>query len=836
MEYAGKNMEKKHKSFINLSIACSIIFLGLTGCQFNLPRGNTPTASHAFPKPPTPNPEPMAEIFFAVTVPAKIQPGETLVISILDEVTGLALNPSNHVMQMGDSTHYYIALPFAVNSIVKYRYLRKGDNTIIEDMYDDQLIRYRLYYVGGPGEVMDTVASWADSLFSSETGRITGKVENSEDGSGLPDILISAGGNQTLSDSNGEFSLEGLVAGTHNLVTYSLDGRYQPFQQGATIIAGKRTPVEIKMNPAPMVNVVFTVIVPDNTVPTAPLRLAGNIIQLGNSFGDLNAGFSSIAENMPVLSPMLDGRYTLSLMLPAGTDIRYKYTLGDGFWNAEHEANGDFVIRELIVPSSGGAVQDYVDTWQAGPSAPILFEVTAPANTSPTDIVSIQFNPYGWTEPIQMWPLGNNRWVYQLFSPFNLVNSFEYRYCRNVQCDDAYDSAKIGNSKGRSVSTSVAQQDLTDTIISWNWFSTNNSGSPQQYNVQQKDNGFLVGVELESYYSPTWMPWMPLAFQDIQEMGANLVVVSPTWTFQKEFPLVFGPLPGKDALGFDVSKTINQARAVNLNVALFPEGQFPQPVEDWWVTSPKDSAWWDAWFARYRAFAIYYADLAMENKVQMLVIGGDWLEPALPGGVLADGSNSNLPLDAETRWSRIIAEIRQHYDGQIYWAIPFPEGLASAPGVINELDGIYIQWYAPITTLDQPSTADMQVEAEGLLDTQVWPLQKTFHKPLIISVAYPSITGTAKACIPNGENGCAAWNSLNQPNPGNTSMEINLKAQEEAYLAVLNAINIRDWITGFISRGYYPPAELQDGSASIHGKSTTNLLSYWYPRFLGNIK
>ncbi|HCC78099.1 MAG TPA: hypothetical protein DEP80_00625 [Anaerolineae bacterium] len=683
---------------------------------------------------------------------------------------------------------------------------------------------------------MDTVSSWSDTTFTEDTGRITGRVVNGEDGSGLPDILISAGGSQTLSDSNGEFVLEGLVAGTQNLVAYSLDGRYQPFQQGAKIVPGKRTPVNINMIPAPLVNVVFTVIVPANTVPTAPIRLAGNLYQLGNSFGDLQGGINSVAVDMPVLTPMLDGRFTLSLMLPAGADIRYKYTLGDGFWNAEHQLGGNFLVRQLIVPDSGGVVQDVVETWQAGPSAPILFQVTAPANTPSTDIVSIQFNPYGWTEPLQMWPLGNNRWVYQLFSPLNLLDSFEYRYCRNDQCGSADDLDTAGNARGRIVSTSETPQDIQDTINSWKWLSNGTPVNFQEMNVQSREGGFWAGVELQADNAPSWQPWMIQSLQNIQSMGSNWVVISPTWTFQGETTLEFAPLPGKDPLGFEVSETINSARALNLNAAIFPDAHFLLNVDDWWLKAIRDPVWWDGWFARYRAFSIYYADLAMKNGVQALVLGGDWLEPALPGGILSDGSNSNLPADAETRWSSLVSEIRQHYNGQIYWAVNFPEGLANAPGLIYELDGIYLLWYAPLTNENQTSVDDLQIKAAELLDSEILSFQTTFQKPLVISIAYPSITGAAKACIPDEMGGCLDWSVLNQPNPEINSVELNLQAQEDAYLAMLNAVNDRSWISGFISRGYYPPAALQDQSVSINGKPTADLLGYWFPRLLGVIR
>jgi hypothetical protein len=831
------NFRRTHcQSILMLIVAGSMLLSALTGCQINFLATQTPNITPSYPLPPTATPQPMAEIFFAVTLPSPLQAGESLYLSILDEVTGLALNPVNYTMQAGDDLHYYVALPLVVNSVVKYRYVRQGNIQIFEDNYDRTPVRYRLYYVGGPGEVMDTVSGWSDTPFEGETGRITGNIVSNVDGSGLPDILICADGLQTLTDSNGDFVLDGLTAGIHNLVAYALDGRYQPFQQGAKIQAGKRTPVNIRMTQSEMVNVVFTISVPANTGPSAPIRLAGNLYQLGNSFGDLKGGVSSVADRMPVFTPMLDGRFTLSLMLPAGADIRYKYTMGDGFWNAEHQSGGNFVLRQLIVPASGGIVQEVIETWQSGPSAPILFEVTTPANTPVTDIVSIQFNPYGWTEPIHMWKLSNNHWVYQLFSPLNMLGSFEYRYCRNDQCGSADDSATAGNDMGRLVSTSLTAQDIQDTISSWQWLSDNVSVDTTGMNVQPRQPGFSAGVELQADYEPSWQMWMSQAMQNIQTMGSNLVVVSPTWTIKGESPLVFEQVPGEDPLGVEISDTVSRAQALNLNVAIFPQVHLPASADKWWTEARRDPEWWNAWFNRYRAFALYFADLATKNGVQTLVLGDDWMEPAYSGGTLTDGSSSNPPADAETRWSSLVAEIRQRFTGQLYWAVSYPGGLANAPGLIFEVDGIYLLWYAPLSITDQTDLEGMQAEAGMFLDSEIEPFQSVFQKPLIVSVAYPSINGTARACIPNNEGGCLEWSLLNQPISDPVSFDINLQAQSDAYLAVLNAVNDRSWISGFISRGYYPPAALQDPSASIHGKTSEALLSYWYSRWLGIVQ
>jgi len=65
---------------------------------------------------------------------------------------------------------------------------------------------------------------------------------------------------------------------------------------------------------------------------------------------------------------------------------------------------------------------------------------------------------------------------------------------------------------------------------------------------------------------------------------------------------------------------------------------------------------------------------------------------------------------------------------------------------------------------------------------------------------------------------------------------VDMKAQADIYQALLSAVNSRAWVTGFVSRGYYPPTILQDKSASTHGKLAADILWYWYPRLLGVVK
>ena len=632
------SLTKLNARKLSLAVLIIVFTFSSTGCQLSLIKlpswlggsGSTPTPD--IPSGPTPTPMPMAQVTFIAILPEPLADGETLALAILDEITGLALNASLYPMQPRDPQTYAVSLPFSLSSIIKYRYVRRTNVQLQEDTGTDVAVRYRLYQVNGPGETRDMIASWIDKTYTGATGSIEGEVY-AEGGGPLANIMVTAGGVQTITDSAGRFDLEGLPPGTHNLVAYALDGTYQTFQQGASVLENLNTPVKIYLKSAPLVNVTFNISVPSNTLPGAPVRLGGNLFQLGNTFADLRGGLSAVADRMPIMTAMPDGRYSISLNLPTGADIRYKYTLGDGFWNAEHKTTSEFNVRQLIVPAEDTVINDYVETWQAGSSAPILFEAEVPANTPVGDIIYIQYNPYGWTEPVPMWPIGNNRWVYKLYSPLSILGSFGYRYCRAGQCGSADDTATMGDSsRGRPVTTSLAPQDIKDTVNGWAWLENTQPSNLVGVPVTPRQNAFVAGVELQPTQHPNWVTSIPQAMQNIKALGANMVILTPTWTYGKASPLVMAPVPGKDSFWNDTYRMVTQGRALNMSVAIFPTPRFATNVDDFWASAPKTSDWWQTWFDHYRAFVLNYADLAAQSGAQTLILGGDWLNPALPNG------------------------------------------------------------------------------------------------------------------------------------------------------------------------------------------------------------
>jgi hypothetical protein len=221
----------------------------------------------------------------------------------------------------------------------------------------------------------------------------------------------------------------------------------------------------------------------------------------------------------------------------------------------------------------------------------------------------------------------------------------------------------------------------------------------------------------------------------------------------------------------------------------------------------------------------------------MLILGGEWITPAMPGGKLPDGSTSNVPADADAQWKAIFSEIRQHFTGKIYWGLPYVKSNFQAPlTFLQDTDGIYLLWSASLSANPGASKADYVAEAGRLLDNEISPLPSLINKPIILAIAYPSATGSASGCLADGKGGCLDWTALSRPLSDTPTVSVDLQTQADIYEAILTAINARSWISGFVSRGYYPPAALQDKSASIHGKPAADILWYWYPRMLGIVQ
>lgn len=390
------------------------------------------------------------DVTFNALLPANQPAGEGLLFTVLDDVTGLEFNPQRFEMQSSGENSASITLSVPAGTMLKYRYTRVNAAGNVEEVdANGEGIAYRAYLVDGPGHVAhDMIAAWADLPETIETGQITGTITETGSGNPLTDILVIAAGQQTHTDGDGRFLIPGLPQGLHNIVAFSPSGNHLPFQQGALVAASSETPASISLSPNLMANVTFWFTPPADHTTSTPVFLTGNL---------------DVLRARPLMTAQQDGRYSLTVQLPTGVDIRYKYTLGDGFWNAEHAQDGSFVLRQLIIPAGTTSIEinDQAGSWSAGSSAPILFDLTAPDTGS---LVYIQLKLLDWTTPLPMWPLGSGRWAYKLYSPTNFAAALEYRYCLDATCT----LLEASPGQPRSVAGNKDElQNIEDRVDSW---------------------------------------------------------------------------------------------------------------------------------------------------------------------------------------------------------------------------------------------------------------------------------------------------------------------------------------------------------------------------------
>ena len=403
---------------------------------------------------------PQAETIIEVTIPGSISLENNIYLEILDEVTGLGLNRIRYQMGINEQNTYSLILPLVINSVVKYRYVRGGNPPLIE--YDSQgvQVRYRIYHVKSPSVIHDQIAGWQDSSYEGKTGTLQGFIYDESSSRPISNVMVIIAGMRTFTGEDGAYTITGIPVGEHRLTAYHVDCLYQNFQQDAVIAANATTPANFGMKSSPLVNITFQVTPPIEHMAGAPVRLIGNLLSTGNTFMDLRGGLNILARNVQNMNFYEDGTYATTLSIPSGCYFEYKYSLGDGFWNAEHESNGKWKLRKIIIPSKDMTINDRIDSWKDNDSYPITLNITTPSDTPSNGIVAIEFNPFVWMEPISIWNLGRNQWLYMLYSPLNFINNASFRVLLNDSSGRKDDIATQGeNPEGIKISPSQTSID-----------------------------------------------------------------------------------------------------------------------------------------------------------------------------------------------------------------------------------------------------------------------------------------------------------------------------------------------------------------------------------------
>lgn len=726
-----------------------------------------------------------------------------LVFDLLDDVSGLKYNIQRYPMTQINATQYNATVLLPEGFDIRYRYtsistIDEAETT--ETTMTGGPVLFRAALVHEDLIIQDIIAGWPTAPYVGGAASLHGIVADSADDQPLADVLVTVAGYQTLTDMTGRFFFDNLPEGVHNLVAITVDGGHAAYQQQANLIAGLSTPAVIKLEALPEVRVTFTVTPPLDAVG-APIRFTGNFYQLGSTFTNMNEGSGAIASRMPLLTRNEDGTYSFQAILHAGTALRYKYTLGDGYTNAERDENGSLLVRRFIVPSKDFNMDDIITGWRADAAEPASIVVTVPPETPSTDSVSIQFLCKTWGQPIPMWPMGNNQWMYLLYGSAQVDEEVRFQVCRNDQCEIAYDETSHANPYLVDFASPTGNQ---QQVSSWHlWYPGEVASSFETSGNSNK----LIGVEFISDFHPSYLNRYRDILPELRLQGVNWLIFTPTWTVSQANNLPYMDLdPNDTMLTADLSELVRIAREAGFSIGLYPQLVYQQGADSWQSESKSDT-WWQQWYTEFERFQMNYIKFAAESSVDQYIMGGRDVTATLEDSVALEKTMDGVPIATADTWTDLIGRIGEYFQGELVWTLSADSSALTSYAFMHEVDAFYALFDAEgidayLYNQDSVST---------YLESNLFAFYDIYDKPVYAGLNAPSLTTQSLAA--------AGSNLLISPYDtryGPTN--IDLASQTAFYSAYAPTIAQTSWLSGISTRGFFPIVKLTDFSSSIYGK------------------
>lgn len=729
-------------------------------------------------------------------------------LDILDLVTGVNYNLERYLLNMTTDGHS-LTIMLPQGAVISYRYTLTHPIEMGELLPDNHPLAFRQLVVRDNLVINDTIAGWPEVPYNGPLVDLNGAVADDETEAPLADVFVNVAGKTAMTDMNGRFLIRGLPVGKHNLVATLSDGSYLDFQQEVNMVEYLATLAIIRMTALPEVTLTF-VMTPPNQAVGAPVRIAGNLRQFGQTFYDMLQGTGTQAANMQLMARNTEGSYVAQVKLFAGSFLRYQYTLGDALVNSERDLGGNRLVRQFVVPNKDVVIDDSVATWRASQQNGISIFATSPAGTSSGEQLYLQFNHGSWSNPIPMWPMENNEWMLVYFPRASGPDSVSYRYCRNADCSLGQES--YPDTTPRTFMPG-ALTEIRDEITGWRmWDSdvqTTSNLTPISF-----DEEALIGVEVDPFYASNHLDaWYGLA-DNLKANGFNWLILTPTWKVSTDIDL---PLIDSDPAITIPSAELNRiamaASQQELKVAVYPRLCFPTDAGSWFRDSQKSQIWWQQWYADYERMVMHTIKLATIIKADQIILGGPDVFSTYPGAIETVAENFGTPKSSQEIWTDLLTKVDEYYQGQVLLALDPGSEPVESFSFYEQAQGFYFLINA------EPGQAGAYTSdsAGRYLDSVLFSFQQSQQKPVYLGLNAASFTTTN---ISGSDNGSAI---ISATNPTYNSHNVDLQAQTEFYSAYLNSISARGWISGVATRGFFPALEMTDFSSSIYGKPAYKL-------------
>lgn len=809
----------------SLSRKIAIAFLGgtllLTACGIIPSKQNQNRSASA-------HPDVLASFF--VELPEPLPEDTLLSIEWIDRLNGHQLSPDYQAMDKVDDLHYQLDVPSKKGSLIQYRYVHNGDGSAIEVRPDGKILPSRFFYITDHSRIQDTILGFSLGENAPSTGRLAGTLQFKSSGQAAIDAMVTAAGITTTAGIDGKFLLEGIPAGLQNVTVFSPAGAFEPFEQQAVIEANNVTPMDIELAPRSLVNVTFIVKMPTNTPPEASIRLFGDISTMGDGFTGLYGGTSLIQDRGVTLTKQSGREYLAVLQLPVDTELHYLYSMGDTFWNCEVNPGGQPVRHSFFVDHQDMTIEDSIASWTTPNYSPITFIFIPPAGTPVTDHIQIQFNTFGWMEPMDMWPTGDGSYTFRLSNPLNFSAPVNYRFCRSEMCGTLDPSS--GQEPEFSFEANTTEQILQSTATQWtSWSPLTDPTIVTTETTSPKEDGYHTGVELTGSYRSSWLSYANTSFDAIAGINANTVILPVTWTYRSVNPVWLAADLSQDPSAADIQQLTARAREKGLRVYLMAQTHFPSTADDFWNDFHRNHGDWNRWFEQFDVFYRTTALLASNVKADGLILGDEAISQVIAGTIPVQEALNSYPDDGIQRWENILNEVKTDYSGETWLALNYADTQTENRLPLDKADGVYVLNLGEIS--DTPGDVKAYTDRiAGILDNNLEPFFTNTGKKAWIGLDFPSVDTAYRGCALIAGN-CHTPSILDFPLPTQPDLAESLAEQTNLYNAAIPEINRRSWIEGVSTRRYLDVGSRQDQSSSVRGKPASDVVWYWFASMTG---
>ena len=146
------------------------------------------------------------------------------------------------------------------------------------------------------------------------------------------------------------------------------------------------------------------------------------------------------------------------------------------------------------------------------------------------------------------------------------------------------------------------------------------------------------------------------------------------------------------------------------------------------------------------------------------------------------------PITPRKSGAGLIDKVRSRFSGQLFFALPYSSTLDESYDFLKEVDAIYVEMDAALTTSDSPSLTELKSSVSGILDSNVYQLYAAYQKPIIIGMDYASVDGSAANCL-NFSSSCRDY-LRSETNPLSS---VDLEEQALIYQAIIEEAIQRNW-------------------------------------------